>query len=285
MKTSRDMIYEVVKDNNKKRFEIQKIYGKEYIRAVQGHTLTEVKNEEALEEIPNIYDYPTIIHGTYFEAWEFIKKTGLNRMSRNCIHFAIGDNNDKNVISGMRGNVQLIVEIDAPLCVANGIKMYISTNKVVLSDGVNGAIEPKYFKRVYSKTGEIIQSTLYQLAIVPFYTIEQINFNKELVLKSISLIDLNSGNQEFEIVNDNKTNDFSICWNAFFDTFLNKKYNTRSTILVLFSSISLLYKNFISKVKLSNIKCLSLMSEYIELISDIDEVNKYTNSSFVIKEM
>lgn len=34
------------------------------------------------------------------------------------------------------------------LCLSDGIKLYISENKVVLTEGINGGIPPKYFKKV-----------------------------------------------------------------------------------------------------------------------------------------
>jgi 2'-phosphotransferase len=43
-----------------------------------------------------------IVHGTYFNAWDLIKDTGLKTMARNHVHFAIGMPGDKSVISGMR---------------------------------------------------------------------------------------------------------------------------------------------------------------------------------------
>ena len=51
----------------------------------QGHSLKTVKDEDILTPINNIFEYPTIVHGTYYQAWELIKKTGLNRMNRNSI--------------------------------------------------------------------------------------------------------------------------------------------------------------------------------------------------------
>lgn len=34
------------------------------------------------------------------------------------------------------------------LCLSDGIKLYISENKVVLTEGINGGIPPEYFKKV-----------------------------------------------------------------------------------------------------------------------------------------
>lgn len=87
-KATKDSVFKVVKENDKKRFEVILRDGVEYIRAVQGHSISNVKNEEALDLITNIFNYPTIIHGTYYEAWKLIEKSGLNKMNRNAIRMA-----------------------------------------------------------------------------------------------------------------------------------------------------------------------------------------------------
>jgi RNA:NAD 2'-phosphotransferase (TPT1/KptA family) len=42
------------------------------------------------EKILDASKYPVVVHGTYLNCWESIKKSGLNKMKRNHIHFAIG---------------------------------------------------------------------------------------------------------------------------------------------------------------------------------------------------
>jgi len=69
---------------------------------VQGHTLGHVEDELLLEKITDPTLYPVVVHGTYYEAWNLIKDTGLKTMARNHIHFAIGLPGEKEVISGMR---------------------------------------------------------------------------------------------------------------------------------------------------------------------------------------
>lgn len=56
-----------------------------YIRAVQGHTIKTISNEELLEEIKDPFVYDEVIHGTYLNCIEAILKTGLNKMARNHI--------------------------------------------------------------------------------------------------------------------------------------------------------------------------------------------------------
>lgn len=53
------------------------------------------------------------------QAWKEIKNSGLNRMKRNHIHFAAGYKKD--VISGMRGNCDVFIEIDMGKAMNDGI--------------------------------------------------------------------------------------------------------------------------------------------------------------------
>jgi 2'-phosphotransferase len=69
-------------------------------------------------------------------------------MSRNHIHFAPGLNKEKGVISGMRGNCNAYIEIDISAAMKDGIIFYISTNNVILTEGVDGVVAPKYFKKI-----------------------------------------------------------------------------------------------------------------------------------------
>jgi 2'-phosphotransferase len=79
-----EKILKVVETDKKGRYEVQN-RPPYYIRALQGHSMKEVKDDEILTPLENVFEYPIVVHGTYLDAWEFIKKTGLNRMSRNTI--------------------------------------------------------------------------------------------------------------------------------------------------------------------------------------------------------
>lgn len=69
-------------------------------------------------------------------------------MSRNHIHFSQYYLKDK-PISGMRGDCDLFIELDAAQAYLNGYKFLISTNEVILSQGINGVIPSRYFKQVF----------------------------------------------------------------------------------------------------------------------------------------
>merc|ERR1712003_71127 len=92
--------------------------------------------------------YPVVCHGTFFKFYEIIKKEGLNKMSRNHIHFVPADSfKGKGVISGMKKKCEVLIYLDMELAMKNGIKFFISDNNVILSPGLNGVIPSKYFKK------------------------------------------------------------------------------------------------------------------------------------------
>lgn len=70
-------------------------------------------------------------------------------MTRQHIHFAIGEYGSAVVISGMRSSAQVLIYLDVEALIKDGIPLLLSANKVVLSPGNNeGVILPKYFKYV-----------------------------------------------------------------------------------------------------------------------------------------
>lgn len=55
-----------------------------------------IEDEQLLKKIENPQDFPIVYHvfliilGNLFKAWEMIKKSGLNKMGRNHVHFTTG---------------------------------------------------------------------------------------------------------------------------------------------------------------------------------------------------
>jgi 2'-phosphotransferase len=70
-----------------------------------------VDDELLLTPIYDPFEWNLVIHGTYREPMPLIMQGGLNKMARNHIHMApgIGKNN---VISGMRGNCEVVIEVN-----------------------------------------------------------------------------------------------------------------------------------------------------------------------------
>ena len=154
---SHDMLKRIVDNCPKQRFFMERRGFTNYYRANQGHTLSSQEVKVRMDIISNLDEFvdKPPVHGTYFKTWNVIKKDGLNRMKRQHIHLATGDYKDRSVKSGMRSDVEVLVYIDIHKAISDGIVFYRSSNNVILTEGIDGILEPKYFLRVINtKTGE-----------------------------------------------------------------------------------------------------------------------------------
>ncbi|KAG2179806.1 hypothetical protein INT43_003589 [Umbelopsis isabellina] len=163
-----DDVKYVVDTNDKQRFKMQQSAdGLWWIRANQGHTLATIKVELQLIKEP----LPSCVHGTFSKNWQSIaiksdlvlqlesydtEKQGLKRMSRNHIHFAPGMPGEDGVISGMRKSCDVFIYVDMARAIADGITFHLSSNQVVLTDGISGILEPKYFCKVVDRKGTVL---------------------------------------------------------------------------------------------------------------------------------
>lgn len=191
-----DMVKEIIATDEKGRYELVD-RPPLYIRAVQGHSLAQVTNDETLTKIENIFKYPTVVHGTDKNAWGFIEKTGLNKMARNAIHFSIGYVGEGHVKSGMRKNCEIFIEVNAIYAYYNNIPFYISTNNVVLSPGIDGVIPTEYLKLVTNKDHNILYSQQYVGSV--HYTTNKIKiFEKN---KEIKELDNSISDNEISVLN------------------------------------------------------------------------------------
>ena len=134
-------IQRVVFENDKQRYTIKEINKNLFVRANQGHSM------DLQVEMDRIFTPITAIHGTKLSSWKHIQKTGLCRMTRKHIHFASG----LNAMSGFRKNSECLIYLDMHKALQDGIEFYKSSNGVILSEGVNGKLDPKYFLRVEFK--------------------------------------------------------------------------------------------------------------------------------------
>ena len=145
-----DIVEQIVANDKKNRFTLKEFDGLSYIRANQGHSqhvgknLTEEKYLKQIEE-----PFEMCVHGTYRKHLGLIQKDGLNRMSRQYIHMANGLPGE--VKSGARNNCNVLIHIDMEKAMKDGIKFYLSDNDVILTEGINGVLHPKYFKKVQTK--------------------------------------------------------------------------------------------------------------------------------------
>lgn len=158
-----------VKHNDKQRFSLWLEKGIKRIRANQGHKMKEVVDSELLTPISSSQELPVCIHGTYMKRWHHkkksyvdvwpaIKREGLKPMGRNHIHFVPHEVGSRTVISGMRQDCTVAIYLDVPKALAMGIKLFRSSNDVVLSRGNEcGHIPTELFaKAVEIKTGRLL---------------------------------------------------------------------------------------------------------------------------------
>ncbi|KAI9279104.1 phosphotransferase KptA/Tpt1, partial [Sporodiniella umbellata] len=132
----------VVKNNDKRRYELVERENFFYIRATQGHSLKTVKADELLVRLESVST--PIVHGTTMKAWSLIRTKGLSKMGRNHIHFAC----DRTAESGIRKTSKVFIYIDFEKATKDGVVFYKSSNNVILSDGIDGVILPTYFLKV-----------------------------------------------------------------------------------------------------------------------------------------
>ena len=139
-------VLEIVKVDNKGRMSTKTVNDQLYIRANQGHSTASgslINDEDSMTRITKPID--GIFHATYKNLFMLISKKGLNRMSRKHIHIAKG----LTARSGKRSDCDLLVYIDMKASMDDGIVFYESENGVILTEGKDGVLDPKYLKYVY----------------------------------------------------------------------------------------------------------------------------------------
>ncbi|KAK2650566.1 hypothetical protein Ddye_018055 [Dipteronia dyeriana] len=145
-----DEIREAVRRDNKQRFSLVEENGELLIRANQGHTITAVETESLLKPILSAEEVTVCVHGTYKKYLELILESGLKRMERLHVHFSCGLPTDGKVISGMRRDINVLIFLDVRKALEDGMKLYISENKVILTEGFDGAVPVKYIEKIES---------------------------------------------------------------------------------------------------------------------------------------
>ena len=123
------------------------------IRANQGHSIA---IDSAALLIPITLEAgnvpETCVHGTYFAFYgEILKSGGLKKMGRNHVHFGTGIPEDGGVVSGMRGDAEVLIFVDVKRCLEEEpeMKWWVSENGVVLTEGDGeGVVGTRFWKRV-----------------------------------------------------------------------------------------------------------------------------------------
>eukprot|EP00038_Savillea_parva_P009223 m.182094 g.182094 ORF g.182094 m.182094 type:complete len:206 (-) comp15437_c0_seq1:1379-1996(-) len=122
------------------------------IGANQGHTIGIVDPHAMMEPLTaeRLAHFPTVVHGTYRDAWSKIQSLGLSPMRRQHIHLATALPKEEGVISGMRASSQVLIYIDVAAAMADGVPFFVSRNGVILTPGHpdTSVLSPKYFSNV-----------------------------------------------------------------------------------------------------------------------------------------
>jgi 2'-phosphotransferase len=139
-------VLEIVKLDNKGRMSTKTFNEELYIRANQGHSADVgalINDEHSLTRI--LVPINGVFHATYKNLFIPISRMGLKRMTRKHIHIA----KSLTAKSGKRSDCDLLVYIDMKAAMNDGILFYESENGVILTEGKDGVLEPKYLKYVY----------------------------------------------------------------------------------------------------------------------------------------
>ncbi|KAF5019363.1 hypothetical protein F66182_8631 [Fusarium sp. NRRL 66182] len=127
------------------------------IRANQGHS---IKLESAALLAPITLEAGNIpacvLHGSFFYFWpRIVEAGGLKPMSRNHVHCSAGTP-EEGVVSGMRKDAELTIEIDIEASLKDGVKWWLSDNGVLLTEGdEHGILSSKYFKLVTGRKEDV----------------------------------------------------------------------------------------------------------------------------------
>ena len=153
--SSLEVFQSIVANCPKQRFGLKQEAGQWFIRANQGHSTKRVETDELLTPIKSSHEIPTgiCIHGTYRSCLEEIEAKGLSRMKRNHIHFTphlVTDPTRPH--SGFRASCDTLIYLNVDAVLAADIKLYISSNGVVLSPGnKDGFIPPQFFAKIVDR--------------------------------------------------------------------------------------------------------------------------------------
>ena len=147
-------VVRVTENNKKKRFDIKRgECGELCVRANQGHTVDAAEDEALLTEIREASELDCCVHGTYWENWAWIRQQGLKTMGRQHIHFTHrAPNAPGETISGMRSTCEVMVFLDWAKALAAGMRLFRSSNGVILTRGFNECVKPEFFSMVSHKT-------------------------------------------------------------------------------------------------------------------------------------
>ena len=141
-------LFKVLGGNNKSRFELGSLSDgvTEDIRAAQGRSLGIGVGPDVL---PLASDVTYVVHGTSIAAAKSIAQHGLNRADRVHIHFSPCNRDGvTSSAQGLRQGSQAIVIVSERAARDGGIVFYRAANDVILPDGVDGVIHPRFIRAI-----------------------------------------------------------------------------------------------------------------------------------------
>lgn len=133
--TNEEIQYLVDNQEKKKRFETKD----NKIRAIQGHSTGKVNISSQGRKIETPLD--VCFHDTFDKYINQIKLKGLNKMERDAIHLSNGKYKG-------RSDSNVRVHIDIEKAMTDGVEFYETENFAILTTGINGTLDPKYFKKI-----------------------------------------------------------------------------------------------------------------------------------------
>lgn len=131
-----ELLEEIVETNDKKRYEFNSDGDK--IRARQGHS---IPVDMSFSEYVGSKDF--LYHGTDGRFISSIKKNGIRKQTREYVHLS-GDLETAEKVGKRHGAHLFVIKVDSKKMMEDGVKIYLSTNDVYLTDYV----DPKYFKEI-----------------------------------------------------------------------------------------------------------------------------------------
>ena len=151
--TIEDVVH-MVRDSNKQRLELRTENAQLLVRAAQGHSMPEVQDDLLLRRLSvDDSNLPELcVHGTFNKHLPSILRlwliTGGTRYSRNHVHFTPYEPDDSRIISGVRSGSEVAIYIDLHRGLRHGVPFFISTNRVILSPGIEGVIAADYILKL-----------------------------------------------------------------------------------------------------------------------------------------
>ena len=143
-------VIDVIHHNQKNRFEVSFQSGHYQVRALQGHSISHVRDDLVLTQL-SIEDTPEYAaHGTYYDFYESILRHGLmaggqqGPSFRRHVHL-VEQLPWEGAISGMRSDCDLVIWIRTREAAASGVRFFRSANEVLLTETT---IDSAFFQSV-----------------------------------------------------------------------------------------------------------------------------------------